>query len=62
MVVLPAETRRHSLRQVTSCPKPLPDPGEIALMIDSAVHGVDEVLQEKLRRASVEGIKNIVAA
>ncbi|TLF52979.1 helicase [Halomonas urmiana] len=35
--------------------------GEIELMIDSAVHVVDEVLQEELSRASDEGMKNIVA-
>ncbi|WIX32590.1 hypothetical protein QO259_17540 [Salinicola sp. JS01] len=35
--------------------------GEIELMIDSAVHVVDDVLQEELGRASDEGMKNIVA-
>ncbi|MEX0745175.1 MAG: 3'-5' exonuclease [Phycisphaeraceae bacterium] len=35
--------------------------GEIELMIDSAVHVVDDVLQEELSRASDEGMKNIVA-
>ncbi|MGS2744550.1 HelD family protein [Halomonas sp. LS-001] len=33
----------------------------IELMIDSAVHVVDDVLQEELSRASDEGMKNIVA-
>ncbi|MBD3895713.1 ATP-binding domain-containing protein [Halomonas sp. ML-15] len=35
--------------------------GEIELMIDSAVHVVDDVLQEELSRASDESMKNIVA-
>lgn len=35
--------------------------GEIALMIDSEVHVVDDVLQEELNRSSDEGMKNIVA-
>ncbi len=35
--------------------------GEIELMIDSAVHVVDDVLQDELSRASDEGMKNIVA-
>jgi|TARA_A100001518_G_C1227050_1_gene78643 DNA helicase-2/ATP-dependent DNA helicase PcrA len=35
--------------------------GEIELMIESAVHVVDDVLQEELGRASDEGMKNIVA-
>ncbi|MFC2990463.1 HelD family protein [Halomonas tibetensis] len=35
--------------------------GEIELMIESAVHVVDEVLQDELGRASDEGMKNIVA-
>lgn len=35
--------------------------GEIELMIDSAVHVVDDVLQEELGRASDESMKNIVA-
>ncbi len=30
-------------------------------MIDSAVHVVDDVLQEELSRSSDEGMKNIVA-
>ncbi|WP_067560649.1 HelD family protein [Halofilum ochraceum] len=34
---------------------------EIQLMIDSAVHVVDDVLQEELSRSSDEGMKNIVA-
>ncbi|MWJ29294.1 AAA family ATPase [Halomonas sp. ZH2S] len=35
--------------------------GAIELMIDSAVHVVDDVLQDELSRASDEGMKNIVA-
>ncbi|QNI03878.1 ATP-binding domain-containing protein [Halomonas sp. SH5A2] len=35
--------------------------GDIELMIDSAVHVVDDVLQDELSRASDEGMKNIVA-
>ncbi|MEX2577185.1 MAG: 3'-5' exonuclease, partial [Halofilum sp. (in: g-proteobacteria)] len=35
--------------------------GEMALMIDSEVNVVDDVLQEELSRSSDEGMKNIVA-
>ncbi len=45
-----------------SCPKPLPDSGEIAQMTDCAVHGVDEMLQKGPCRASAKGMRTIVAA